>query len=158
VRLCSNVEPTARYLTPRASARKFSRLLVGSGGPSSRCNLRRKSCVRMSRGSAFASFNSTRQTAALDGNAEKNASSLAASNAREKSSSNTHSEYYDSNVKMDAQRPASLGQNVFLVDESRLEISNGPSSFERRGRQFLKSFERVRFERWQYYCNVIVTE
>src|ERR1700736_1013955 len=115
------MEPTGLYYTPRARARKFSRLLAGSGGPSSRCSRRRKSCVRIRRGSAFASFSSTRQTAGLDGNPEKNPSSAAASNAREKTSSNTYSEYYDSNLKMDAPRPASLAKAIFLVHYTRVE-------------------------------------
>jgi hypothetical protein len=70
----------------------------------------------MSKGSAIESFNSTRQTAGVGGNAEKNSSSVAASKARQKSSSNTYSEYYDSKFMMDAPRPASLAKMIFPVD------------------------------------------
>ena len=131
MRLCSKVEPAGRYLTPRASDRRFSRLLAGSGGPSSRCSLRRKSCVRISRGSEFESFNSTRQTAGFDGNAEKNSSSAAASNAREKSSSNTCSEYYDSIIKNGHAKASFPGQSAFpctLIPRGNLESTLRPSN------------------------------
>ena len=152
------MEPTGRYFAPLASDRRFSRLLAGSGGPSSRCSLRRKSWVRISSGSAFASFNSTKQTAGFDGNAEKNSSSAAASKTREKSSSNTCSEYYDSIPKNGRSKASSPGQSVFpctLISRGNLGwtfVIRTPR------RQFLKSFERALFERQQYYYNVIVTE
>src|SRR5262245_18129669 len=77
-----------------AKSRRFRRLLAGSGNPSSRCKRRRKSWVRMKRGSAAASLGSIKQTAGRGGRAEKNSSSTEGSNSSTQSSSSTESEYY----------------------------------------------------------------
>src|SRR5580692_3061958 len=79
---------------PLASSRRLRRLLVGSGGPRSRCNRRRKSCVRIRNGSAFSARDSIKQTAGLAGRAGKKSSSArAGSKPRPQSSSSTVTGY-----------------------------------------------------------------
>src|SRR5271168_229605 len=107
---------------PRASPRRFRRLLVGSGGPRRRCSRRRKSCVRIRKGSAFSARDSMRQTAGLGGRAAKKSSSRAGSNSRPQSSSSTVTGYTGTGEPTaDSSQPTARRGRRLTVDSGKLK-------------------------------------
>src|SRR5260370_40833777 len=77
-----------------ANSGGLSRFADWSGGPGKCFRRRRRSAVRIRKGSAIVSGGSIRTTAGSGGRAEKKSAPRPASNSRLRSSSSTRTEYY----------------------------------------------------------------